>query len=92
MPKFIPRERKHKVLLRQKDKRDPSQASDHGDSNEVEILSATQVEREKKKSELKSAIKTEKPQMSGKKKKRLDKYIVNCSLVTFNRTFANRCS
>ena len=92
MPKFVPRERKHKVLQRQKEKRDPSQASDHGDSNEVEILSATQAEREKKKSELKSAIKTEQPHMSGKKKKRLDKYIVGCSLATFYCTFANRWS
>src|SRR5689334_6617675 len=70
MPKFVPRQRKHKVLARQK------VALEHHDANPLEILPSQQREREDQKRQLKEQLVAEsKGKMSSKKKKRLDKYI-----------------
>jgi len=71
MPKFVPRQRKHKVLARQK-----STAPQNEDANAEQILPAEQREREEKKKALKEELVRESQgKISGKKKKRLDKYV-----------------
>jgi hypothetical protein len=73
MPKFVPRQRKHKVLARSKT---PAHEATF-DSNATEILPQEQQERAQKKAALKDELTRESQgKMSGKKKKRLDKYIV----------------
>jgi ATP-dependent RNA helicase DHX37/DHR1 len=75
MPKFVPRQRKHKVLARRKNTTDSNNAID--DANAAEILPIEQRERDAKKAALKEELTREaQGKMSGKKKKRLDKYIV----------------
>lgn len=80
MPKFVPRQRKHKVLARQKQHggaRDEAEV----DANALEVLPAAQKEREERKKAMKEELVAEaKGKMSSKKKKRLDKYIVRLSL------------
>ena len=76
MAKFVPRQRKHKVLQRQKDKARRRSTDGGEDTNAEEIPSAWEAQRQAKKRELKDAAKAAQPTMSGKKKKRLDKYIV----------------
>jgi ATP-dependent RNA helicase DHX37/DHR1 len=73
MPKFVPRQRKHKVLARRK-----TPANDATiDANATEILPQEEQERAQKKAALKDELTRESQgKMSGKKKKRLDKYIV----------------
>ncbi|KAF2727902.1 DEAH-box RNA helicase-like protein [Polyplosphaeria fusca] len=74
MPKFIPRQRKHKVNARQKNS-DQQDGRPH-ETNIAEVLPADQLEREEKKRQMKENIAAEnKGKMSSKKKKRLDKYI-----------------
>jgi ATP-dependent RNA helicase DHX37/DHR1 len=72
MPKFVPRQRKHKVLARAK-----STAHTTGpiDSNAVEHIHAAKVESEEKKRLLKEELRKEGNKISGKKAKRLEKYI-----------------
>lgn len=73
-PKFVARVRKHKVLARTKDdSRDGEQAG--VDSNALEHIPAKKAEIEEKKRLMKEALKVEGQKMSGKKAKRLDKYI-----------------
>jgi len=73
MPKFVPRQRKHKVLARQKTQAHEAAA----DTNATEILPQDEQERAQKKAALKDELTRESQgKMSGKKKKRLDKYIV----------------
>jgi ATP-dependent RNA helicase DHX37/DHR1 len=77
MPKFVPRQRKHKVIARQKS----HGGGEDADANATEILPAAQREREERKAAMKSELVAEKQgKMSGKKKKRLDKYIVRKTL------------
>ncbi|KAI1911748.1 putative ATP-dependent RNA helicase DHR1 [Ophidiomyces ophidiicola] len=71
MPKFVPRQRKHKVLVREKK---PTQARD---SNVTEIQPISKSEREEKKRILREELAAQQPKISGKKQKRLDKYIEN---------------
>jgi ATP-dependent RNA helicase DHX37/DHR1 len=72
MPKFVPRQRKHKVVARQKGSSAPQ--ADH--ANTEQILPAEQREREVKKKALKDELVRESQgKISGKKKKRLDKYV-----------------
>jgi len=73
MPKFVPRQRKHEVLARRK-----TPANDATiDANATEILPQEEQERAQKKAALKDELTRESQgKMSGKKKKRLDKYIV----------------
>ena len=77
MPKFVPRERKHKVRQRQERK---ANGRDDGlvlaDSNVAEILPISISEKEQRRQDLKDQFKNQQPKISGKKQKRLDKYIV----------------
>jgi len=76
MPKFVSRQRKHKVLARQKQEGGVSEDAS-GDTNAVEVLPAAQREREGKKLAIQEELAREsKGKMSSKKKKRLEKYIV----------------
>jgi ATP-dependent RNA helicase DHX37/DHR1 len=76
MPKFVPRQRKHKVIARQKSRPDTEQ----NDANTSEILPQEERARADKKEALKGQLMSEaQGKMSGKKKKRLDKYIVRAS-------------
>ncbi|KAG4218273.1 hypothetical protein PC116_g33247, partial [Phytophthora cactorum] len=81
MPKFVPRQRKHKVLAREKarqnDTQDGGDASSQMDSNALEILpDAQKADREAKRAKLRDELKGE-VKVSGKKAKRLEKYIDN---------------
>ncbi|CAK4029981.1 related to DEAH-box RNA helicase (Dhr1) [Lecanosticta acicola] len=75
MPKFVPRERKHKRLARNKSS-DPQAAAGSGihQANQEEIVPLSKTEREERKRKLKEEIHGPE-KVSGKKKKRLDKYI-----------------
>jgi hypothetical protein len=82
MPKFVPRQRKHKVVARQKRSHGSNGAGDDAgqDANAAVILPAEQREREERKAAMKTELAKEaQGKMSGKKKKRLDKYIVRPS-------------
>ncbi|KAI0133101.1 P-loop containing nucleoside triphosphate hydrolase protein [Hypoxylon sp. NC0597] len=82
MPKkFVPRQRKHKVLARQKAQQNGTQdggdAPSQLDSNALEILpDAQKAEREAKRAQLREELKGQ-VKVSGKKAKRLEKYIDN---------------
>ncbi|KAI0898080.1 P-loop containing nucleoside triphosphate hydrolase protein [Annulohypoxylon nitens] len=81
MPKFVPRQRKHKVLARQKAQekvgQDEGLAPSQPDSNAPEILPDAQKQvREAKRAQLREELKGE-VKVSGKKAKRLEKYIDN---------------
>jgi hypothetical protein len=77
-PKFVPRQRKHKVIARQKASKNGDSAA--GDANIEEILPVEQQERNAKKATLKEELVRESQgKVTGKKKKRLDKYIVRLS-------------
>lgn len=70
MPKFVARQRKHKVLERSKPtKHVPS------DSNQIQIVPTTKSEKEEKRQRLKEELRAGRPNISSKKQKRLDKYI-----------------
>lgn len=73
MPKFVPRQRKHKVVARQKAaSRDDAPA----EANADQILPVEQKERDEKRRAMKDELVREtQSKMSSKKKKRLDKYI-----------------
>ena len=75
MPKFVPRERKHKVRRRLEDNNGEHEFVQL-DSNAPEILASHVAEKEQKRQELKNALRDGQSKISGKKKKRLDKYIV----------------
>ncbi|KAI1406537.1 P-loop containing nucleoside triphosphate hydrolase protein [Hypoxylon fuscum] len=79
MAKFIPRQRKHKVIAREKaqqnDTQDGAAASPQADSNALEILpDAQKADREAKKAQLREELRGQ-VKVSGKKAKRLEKYI-----------------
>ncbi|KAI0884418.1 P-loop containing nucleoside triphosphate hydrolase protein [Annulohypoxylon maeteangense] len=79
MPKFVPRQRKHRVLARikaqQEATRDGGAASSENDSNALEILPDAQKQvREAKRAQLREELNGE-VKVSGKKAKRLEKYI-----------------
>ena len=74
MKKFVPRQRKHKVIARTKDSsKNPYDGVP--DSNAVEIIPTAKAELEEKKRLLREELKKEGAKMSGKKAKRLEKYI-----------------
>lgn len=70
MPKFVPRQRKHKVLDRSKPA--PNVSSD---SNQIQIVPATKSEKEEKRQTLKEELRAGQSKISSKKQKRFDKYI-----------------
>jgi ATP-dependent RNA helicase DHX37/DHR1 len=73
MKKFVPRQRKHKVIARNKDKSNESYSAI--DSNATEHIPASKTEHDEKKRALKEQLQNELPKVSGKKAKRLEKYI-----------------
>ena len=85
MPKFVPRERKHKVRERLEENgngdRNGHLASD---PNAVEILPSISMGKEEKRKAMKDDLRAQQPQISSKKQKRLDKYIV-CILCVFTQ-------
>jgi len=78
MPKFVARERKHKVR-RRLGGTNSKNGIGQSDSNAAEILPGNTTEKEQKRQDLKNALRVRQPRISGKKQKRLDKYIV-CKL------------
>lgn len=72
-PKFVPRQRKHKAVA----KRKQNNTDGPVDANAAEILPQEERDRAEKKNALKEDLLREATgKISGKKKKRLDKYIV----------------
>ncbi|TVY35714.1 putative ATP-dependent RNA helicase [Lachnellula occidentalis] len=79
-PKFVPRQRKHKVIARAKEngkKHSQSQSQPQPllDSNTIEHIPAAKTETEEKKQQLKDELRQANGKVSGKKAKRLEKYI-----------------
>lgn len=86
MPKFVPRQRKHKVKARLAAQSRNANNNDsnndnnqEADANAIELTPATQTEREDKRSKLRNELRAQQaePKISSKKRKRLDKYIDN---------------
>lgn len=73
MAKYVPRQRKHKVLARERAKENAQH--DVQDTNQDELLPAAKAEREARKAQMKEELRKEGAKMSGKKAKRLEKYI-----------------
>ncbi len=73
MPKFVPRQRKHKVIARSN--KHAGQSGPAVDSNAVEHIPAAKAEIEEKKRRMKEELWREGARISGKKAKRLEKYI-----------------
>ncbi|KAL2372604.1 adenosinetriphosphatase [Blastomyces gilchristii SLH14081] len=69
MPKFVPRQRKHKNKL--KETNPPPQQ----DTNVIELAPVPKSEKEEKRRKLREELRAQQPKISGKKQKRLDKYI-----------------
>ncbi|KAK8035053.1 hypothetical protein PG993_010048 [Apiospora rasikravindrae] len=69
--KFVPRQRKHKVLARQK----ASTEAQPEDSNQLELTKDSRQELDERKEQLRKELQGEGPKISGKKAKRLEKYI-----------------
>ncbi|KIW20680.1 hypothetical protein PV08_01257 [Exophiala spinifera] len=75
MPRFVPRQRKHKVLAREQAGRPHTPQAG---ANEEIIVPLSQSEREEKRRLLKEELRSQQPaKISSKKQKRLDKYIEN---------------
>lgn len=72
MPRFVPRQRKHKVRAREQN--GPSATAQ---SNQEIIIPASKADREAKRQKLKEELRAQQPNISSKKQKRLDKYIEN---------------
>ncbi|KAI9743884.1 MAG: putative ATP-dependent RNA helicase DHR1 [Claussenomyces sp. TS43310] len=73
MKRFVPRQRKHKVLARAKES---GRTAENGhDSNVIEHIPAAKADRDEKKRILKEQLRSGLPKVSGKKAKRLEKYI-----------------
>lgn len=75
MPKFVPRERKHKVRARQINSEQGGKL--HGqDTNTAEIQPKTASERDLRRQALREQLRPPLSAKSRKKQKRLEKYIV----------------
>ncbi|KAF7550835.1 hypothetical protein G7Z17_g5436 [Cylindrodendrum hubeiense] len=74
MAKYTPRQRKHKVLARERAK-DSARHEAVEDTNAEELLPEQKLIHEEKKAQLKRELLQEGTKMSGKKAKRLEKYI-----------------
>jgi len=72
MPRFVPRQRKHKVRAREQNGN-----SFHPESNQEQIFPLTQSEKDAKRQALRDELKAQQPKISAKKQKRLDKYVEN---------------
>ncbi|KAM0347995.1 hypothetical protein ACHAPU_004498 [Fusarium lateritium] len=73
MAKYVPRQRKHKVLARERAKENAQH--DVQDSNQDELLPTAKADREARKAQMKAELRQDGEKMSGKKAKRLEKYI-----------------
>ncbi|KAI9655114.1 MAG: putative ATP-dependent RNA helicase DHR1 [Bathelium mastoideum] len=73
MPKFVPRQRKHKARDRQKQNRSVAAS----DTNAVELSPESKNDRQKRRQQLQQELRAQQPQskVSAKKQKRLNKYI-----------------
>ena len=77
MPKFVPRERKHKVRRRLEEVcLGEGNGALRPDPNAIESLLGATTERGIQKQAMKDALRAQQRRMSGKKQKRLDRYIV----------------
>ncbi|KAK6365628.1 putative ATP-dependent RNA helicase DHR1 [Exophiala oligosperma] len=75
MPRFVPRQRKHKVLAREQAGRPHAPQPT---ANEEIIVPLSQSEKEERRRALKEELRSQQPiKISSKKQKRLDKYIEN---------------
>jgi ATP-dependent RNA helicase DHX37/DHR1 len=74
--KFVPRERKRKVLERQKSQKDVSRDS-NPDTNALQITPSQQDEADQRKAQLRGELKPQGVKVSAQKAKRLEKYIDN---------------
>lgn len=81
-PRFVPRERKHRKIARDKDTKrrsakDDAEATLHHEdqSNATEILPASKHDSDARKRSMREELRAAQPKMSSKKQKRLDKYI-----------------
>jgi ATP-dependent RNA helicase DHX37/DHR1 len=74
MAKFTPRQRKHKVLARERAKENQRQEPIQ-DTNEQELLPEHQRKLQEKKAELKAELRKDGVKVSSKKAKRLENYI-----------------
>ncbi|GAO16494.1 hypothetical protein UVI_02010980 [Ustilaginoidea virens] len=74
MAKFVPRQRKHKVLAREKAKQNAQHPVQ--DTN-PEVLPAAQAKQREQRAQLKQQLQQDGAKVSGKKAKRLEKYIDN---------------
>ncbi|KAK2002053.1 helicase associated domain-containing protein [Colletotrichum falcatum] len=74
MPKFVPRQRKHKVLARERAKENGISSLD---TNADEILPEDQKRMQEKRAQLKAELQGDGAKVSGKKAKRMEKYITN---------------
>lgn len=72
MAPFVARQRKHKIQRREAA---VSNTPINSNSNQVQIVPATQSERDEKRRKLKDELIASQANVSGKKQKRLDKYI-----------------
>ncbi|KAK2764932.1 putative ATP-dependent RNA helicase DHR1 [Arachnomyces sp. PD_36] len=72
MPKFTPRQRKHKIKKKEKQPTVTPQ-----DTNVTELLPVSKTEKEERRQKLKEELRAQQPKVSSKKQKRLDKYIEN---------------
>ena len=75
MPKFVPRQRKHKV--RSRTSNGSNGLPQPSDANRAEILPPSRAEKEDKRQRLREELRAARPKMGAKKQKRLDKYIVS---------------
>ncbi|CZT05495.1 hypothetical protein WAI453_004980 [Rhynchosporium graminicola] len=75
MPKFVPRQRKHKVKERERRAKEGKFHNATVDSNAVEILPPAKTDHEEKKRRMREEIEAQGPKISGKKAKRLEKYL-----------------
>ncbi|KAL2067772.1 hypothetical protein VTL71DRAFT_15868 [Oculimacula yallundae] len=75
MPKFVPRQRKHKVKERERREKEGVSQDATIDSNAVETVPAAKSEHEEKKRRMREEIEKTGPKISGKKAKRLEKYL-----------------
>ncbi|KAF6241457.1 hypothetical protein HO173_000167 [Letharia columbiana] len=75
MPRFVPRQRKHKVRKRLEQDSGNVGLPNGNDSNAAEIFPGTVAETEKKRQDMRNILRAQHPKTSSKKQKRLDKYI-----------------
>jgi ATP-dependent RNA helicase DHX37/DHR1 len=73
MPKFVPRQRKHKVLARLENH--GKNNNPENDTNAVEYIPPAKAALEEKRRRLKEELRNHGPKVSGKKAKRFEKYI-----------------